>query len=57
MLGLAVVSLILAMVAGALGFSLAAGTAATLARTLFFAFLILHMVSAIWHLVRRRPPL
>ena len=57
MLGLAAVFLILALVAGALGFGLTGGAASPLARTLFFVFLILHMVSAIWHLARRRPPL
>jgi len=57
MIGLAGVFLVLALVAGALGFGLAAGMVAALSRTLFFVFLILHIVSAIWYLARRRPPL
>ncbi len=45
MLGWALLFLIIALIAGALGFGVVAGTAATIAKILFFVFLVLFVIS------------
>ncbi len=45
MLGLAVLFLILAIIAGVLGFGVVAGTAFMAAKVLFFVFLVLFVLS------------
>ncbi len=47
MLGWALTFLVLALIAGALGFGFIAGTAAEIAKVLFFVFLILLILSLI----------
>ena len=47
MLGWALTFLIIALIAGALGFGVIAGTAAGTAKILFFVFLILFIVSLV----------
>lgn len=47
MLSYALTFLIVAMVAGLLGFGLVAGTAAWIAKVLFFVFIVLFLVSLI----------
>jgi uncharacterized membrane protein YtjA (UPF0391 family) len=47
---------IVALVAGLLGFTGIAVGAMEVARILFFIFLVLFLVSLIFHLVRRAPP-
>jgi uncharacterized membrane protein YtjA (UPF0391 family) len=56
MLYWAVVFLIIALVAGLLGFGGVASTAAGIAQVLFFVFLIVFAVTLIMGLARRRPP-
>jgi uncharacterized membrane protein YtjA (UPF0391 family) len=53
MLSWAVTFLIIAVIAAILGFGVVAGTAATIAKLLFFVFLILFVVSLVTG--RRRP--
>ncbi len=53
MLSYAITFLIIALVAGLLGFIVIAGLAAEIARVLFFVFLVLFLVSLI---AGRRPP-
>ena len=53
MLGLVIMFLAVAIVAGVLGFGVVAGTAAMIAKALFVIFLILFLVSLISG--RRRP--
>lgn len=53
MLSWAVTFLIVAIIAAILGFGVVAGTAATIAKLLFFVFLILFVVSLVTG--RRRP--
>jgi uncharacterized membrane protein YtjA (UPF0391 family) len=50
MLNYAIIFLIVALIAGVLGFGVIAGTAATIAKVLFVIFLVLFLVS----LLRRR---
>lgn len=58
MLGWALIFLVVALIAGVLGFGDIAGTAAGIARILFIVFLVLFGVGLIMHLARgRRPPL
>jgi uncharacterized membrane protein YtjA (UPF0391 family) len=45
MLGWAVLFLIIALIAGVMGFSVVAGTAAWIAKVLFVAFLVLFLIS------------
>jgi len=52
MLNYAIVFLLIALVAGILGFGVIAGAAATIARVLFIIFLVLFIAS----LFRRRSP-
>jgi uncharacterized membrane protein YtjA (UPF0391 family) len=57
MLGWAITFFIVAIVAAALGFGGIAGSAVAIAQVLFFVFLVLFLVSLVWHLVSgRRPP-
>jgi uncharacterized membrane protein YtjA (UPF0391 family) len=48
--------LILALIAGLLGFTSLAGTAAVIAQTLFFIFLLLLVISAFSNALRGRSP-
>jgi uncharacterized membrane protein YtjA (UPF0391 family) len=56
MLWLAIVFLILALVAGAMGFGLIAGTAYLAAKLLFFVFIVLFVLSLISGAARRPLP-
>lgn len=47
MLGWALTFLVIAIIAGVLGFGVVAGTAASIAKLLFFVFLILFVVALI----------
>ncbi|MGD1089331.1 MAG: DUF1328 domain-containing protein [Verrucomicrobiota bacterium] len=53
MLRWTIIFLIIALVAGLLGFTAIAGTAMGIAKILFFIFLILFLVSLILHLAAR----
>ncbi len=57
MLGWALTFLVVALIAGVLGFTSIAGTAMAVAKILFFVFLVLFVVSLVMHLVRGRSPL
>jgi uncharacterized membrane protein YtjA (UPF0391 family) len=57
MLGWALTFLVVALIAGLLGFTSVAGTAIGVAKILFFVFLVLFIVSAVMHIVRGRSPL
>ena len=48
--------LVLAIVAGALGFGGIASTSAGFARTLFYVFLVVALVSFLYHLITGRKP-
>lgn len=48
--------LVIALIAGALGFGGVAGTATDIARTLFYIFLVLLVVSLLIGAFRGRPP-
>jgi uncharacterized membrane protein YtjA (UPF0391 family) len=52
-----VVFLIIALIAGVLGFGLIAGTTLLFAKVLFFIFLVLFVVSLFGHYGRTRTPL
>lgn len=52
MLGWALTFLVVALIAGALGFTAIAGTATALAKVIFFVFLVLFLVSVVMHFVR-----
>lgn len=54
MLGWALTFLVVALIAGLLGFTSIAGTAIGVAKILFVVFLVLFLVSAIMHVVRGR---
>ena len=54
MLGWALTFLVVALIAGVLGFTTVAGTAMGIAKILFFVFLVLFVVSLVMHLVRGR---
>ncbi|MEZ5405550.1 MAG: DUF1328 domain-containing protein [Verrucomicrobiia bacterium] len=54
MLGYAITFLIIAIIAGVLGFGVIAGTVAGIAKILFFIFLVLFIVSLFFG---RRPPI
>lgn len=57
MLGWAITFLVIALIAAALGFGGLAGTAVGIAKLLFYVFLVLFVVSLIYHLITgRRPP-
>jgi uncharacterized membrane protein YtjA (UPF0391 family) len=55
MLYYALVFLVLAVLAGVLGFGLVAFAAAEIARICFFVFLVLFVMSLVSHLTRRAP--
>ena len=54
MLGWALTFLVVALIAGVLGFTSVAGAAMGIAKFLFFVFLVLFVVSLVLHLVRGR---
>ncbi|MDB5453748.1 MAG: hypothetical protein JWO33_2326 [Caulobacteraceae bacterium] len=54
MLGWALTFLVVALIAGVLGFTTIAGTAIAVAKILFYVFLVLFVVSLVMHLVRGR---
>ena len=54
MLGWALTFLVVALIAGVLGFTPVAGAAMGIAKILFFVFLVLFVVSLVMHLVRGR---
>ena len=54
MLGWALTFLVVALIAGVLGFTSVAGAAMGIAKILFFVFLVLFLVSLVMHLVRGR---
>jgi len=54
MLGWALTFLVVALIAGVLGFTSVAGAAMGIAKILFFVFLVLFVVSLVVHLVRGR---
>ena len=54
MLGWALTFLVVALIAGLLGFTSVAGAAMGIAKILFWVFLILFVVSLVVHLVRGR---
>lgn len=47
MLGWALTFLVIALIAGVLGFGVVAGTAATIAKVLFFVFLVLFVIGLV----------
>ena len=54
MLGWALTFLVVALIAGVLGFTSIAGAAMGVAKILFFVFLVLFVVSLVMHLARGR---
>ncbi|MBT9473962.1 MAG: DUF1328 domain-containing protein [Pseudomonadota bacterium] len=54
MLGWALTFLVVALIAGVLGFTSIAGAAIGIAKILFFVFLVLFVVSLVMHMVRGR---
>ncbi|ODR98095.1 hypothetical protein AUC68_11425 [Methyloceanibacter methanicus] len=56
MLGWALTFFVIALIAGLLGFGGIAGTAAGIAKILFFTFLVLLVASLIMHVVRGAAP-
>lgn len=54
MLGWALTFLVVALIAGVLGFTSIAGAAMGIAKILFFVFLVLFVVSLVMHMVRGR---
>ena len=54
MLGWALTFLIVALIAGVLGFTTIAGTAIGVAKILFYVFLVLFLVSLVMNFVRGR---
>ena len=56
MLGWALTFLIVALIAGMFGFGLIAGTSYTIAKVLFFVFLVLFIISLFTGAVRRPLP-
>lgn len=57
MLGWALTFLVVALIAGVLGFTTIAGASIAVAKILFMIFLVLFVVSLIMHLVRGRTPI
>lgn len=57
MLGWALTFLVVALIAGALGFGGVAGASAGIAQTLFFIFVVLFVVAMIARAIRGRPPI
>lgn len=56
MLYYSLVFLVIALIAGALGFGFVAFAAAGIAKICFFLFLVMFVVSLIAHITRRRNP-
>jgi uncharacterized membrane protein YtjA (UPF0391 family) len=56
MLNWTLIFLVLALISGVLGFTSIAGDAASIARILFYAFLVLLVVSAAGNALRDRTP-
>lgn len=56
MLGWAVTFLIVALIAGVLGFGGIAGTSVGIAKVLFFIFIILFVISLVARALKGRPP-
>ena len=56
MLGWALTFLVIALIAGALGFTGIYMAAAGIAKILFFIFVVLFLVSLVMHMVRGRGP-
>lgn len=56
MLGWALTFLVVALIAGVLGFTTIAGASIAVAKILFMIFLVLFVVSLIMHMVRGRTP-
>ena len=54
MLGWALTFLVVALIAGVLGFTTIAGTAIGVAKILFFIFLVLFLVSLVMNMMRGR---
>ncbi|ACG76722.1 conserved hypothetical protein [Phenylobacterium zucineum HLK1] len=54
MLGWALTFLVVALIAGVLGFTTVAGAAVEIAKILFVVFLVLFLVSIVMHFVRGR---
>lgn len=54
MLGWALTFLVVALIAGVLGFTTIAGTAIGVAKILFFVFLVLFVVSLVMNMMRGR---
>ena len=54
MLGWALTFLVVALIAGVLGFTTIAGTAIGVAKILFYVFLVLFLVSVVMNFVRGR---
>jgi len=54
MLGWALTFLVVALIAGLLGFTTIAGAAMGIAKILFYVFLVLFLVSIVMHFVRGR---
>ena len=54
MLGWALTFLVVALIAGVLGFTSIAGAAMGVAKILFFVFLVLFVVSLVMHMVQGR---
>jgi len=57
MLGWALTFLVVALIAGLLGFTTIAGASIAVAKLLFLVFLVLFVVSLVMHLIRGRPVL
>lgn len=56
MLRWALIFLVVALIAAALGFGGIAGTSMEIAKILFFVFAVLFLISLVMHLVRGRAP-
>lgn len=56
MLSWALIFLVVALIAGVLGFTTIAGAAVGVAKILFYIFLVLFLISLVMHLVRGRAP-
>ena len=56
MLGWIITFLVIALVAGALGFGGIAGASAGIAKILFFVFIVLLLISLVMHFARGRTP-
>jgi uncharacterized membrane protein YtjA (UPF0391 family) len=57
MLGWALTFLVVALIAGVLGFTTIAGASIAVAKILFMVFLVLFVISLIMHMVRGRTPI